>query len=369
MLIPIKQNKEIEYWYVMLHLEPQLIEKLLKAENEVRVKEDSKEPFVFLIPFQFLERAISNKTFVPESEGKQQGDGKTPDEVAENNSLRNLLHNFVFIKSTRHEIDKLLDCEWNRSGRLHLHYLRTRDGVPIRLTEKEMSPFISLIVEHRQRFSFRPFGKDTLQQRTVHIKKGLFKDYQASVQEVTQTQDGYKLTLAIPVFNNEFMLTLYECADTDVDIPGGQIDQVLEPYFIQGMEKELFSILRRRIFRRETEQTHRQDQKRLDSYSIFNYLKFDDITKQTHFQALLLLCATLRRDKDNKATLVHELASTLTNPEAPHTDEEAFVTAILFVATRKGTLRKAVKEYHQTHEVTHESLQQLMPLIKEIKTR
>ena len=102
MLIPIKQNKEIEYWYVMLHLEPQLIEKLLKAENEVRVKEDSKEPFVFLIPFQFLERAISNKTFVPESEGKQQGDGKTPDEVAENNSLRNLLHNFVFIKSTRH---------------------------------------------------------------------------------------------------------------------------------------------------------------------------------------------------------------------------------------------------------------------------
>ena len=365
------------YWYVMLHLEPRLIDKLLKMENEERAKNGLQEPFTFLIPFQFLERATPDK-------GKDIGihaeeytvprgtrhHGKSElDEAAENNALRNLLHNFVFIKSSRNDIDKLLRCEWNRSGRLHLHYCRTRTGEPIRLTEKEMTPFIALFVERKQRFSFRPYGKDTLQQRTVHIKKGLFKDYQAEVVEVIQTEQGFKLTLGIPVFNNEFTLELYECADTDVDIPGGQIDQVLEPYFIEGMEKELLDILRRRIHRRETERTHRQDQKRLDSYSIFNYLKFDDTIKQTHFQALMLLCATLRRDKDTKAALVRELGASLQNTEAPLTDEEAFTTAVLFVATRHGALRKAAKEYCQTHEVSLQPLQQLMPLVKEIKTR
>lgn len=83
----------------------------------------------------------------------------------------------------------------------------------------------------------------------------------------------------------------------------------------------------------------------------------------------MLLCATLRRDKPAKDTLIRELKAAISHPQVLSTDEEAFVTAILFVATKDGTLRKAAKEYCQTHEVTLQSLLQLMPLIKEIKTR
>ena len=352
-----EQNDNAEiYWYLMLHLEPQLIDKLLKAENEQRAKDGSRQPVFYLIPFLYLERATPPL-------------GSSSDEADDNNSLRSILHNFVFIKSSKDEIDRLLYSEWNRSGRLHLHYCRASDGQPIRLTEKELTPFIALFVEHRQRFSFRPYGQDTLAQRTVHIKRGLFKDYQAEVIRIIHTADGIKLTLGIPVFNNEFTLELHECADTDVDILGGQADKLFEPYFIEGMERELFSILRRTVFRRYTDETRSQDQKRLDSYSIFNYLKFDDTVKQTHFQTLMLLCATLRRDQEAKATLIRELRSLLRHPDTPLTDEEAFVTAVLFVATRKGPLRKAAKEYCQTHEVTSQALVQLMPLIKEIRTR
>ena len=352
----------------MFYLEPALIDKLLRIENEEREKKGQKL-FLFLIPFLFLQRAAPAKGADEEREGTQRTLSGEPSDVVENNTLRNLLHSFVFIKSSKYEIDQLLDSEWNRSGRLHLRHCRSRNGMPIRLTEEEMTPFIALFVEHKQRFSFRPYGKDALQQRTVHIRKGLFKDYQATVEEVVQTAEGFRLTLSIPVFNNEFMLQLYECPETDVDIPGGQIDQVFEPYFISSVEKELFDILRRRIRHRETEQTRSYDQKRLDAYGIFNYLRFEDTTKQIHFQTLMLLCATLRRDKDAKAMLLRELTAMQANLEAPLTDEEAFVTAVFFVATRKGTFRKAAKDYCQTHEVTYGPLMQLMPLVKEIKSR
>lgn len=351
-----RQHDNDTYWYAMLHLEPQLIDKLLKAENEQRTRQGLQQPLCYLIPHQYLERA------------KAIDDGH-PQEADDNNALRSILHNFVFIKTTQQEVNRLLYSEWNRSGRLHLHCCRTREGKPIRLTEKEMTPFIALFVERRQRFSFRPYTADTLRQRTVHIRKGLFKDYQAEVVEAVQAGSGFKLTLSIPVFNNNFTLTLYECSDTDIDIPGGQADEVFEPYFVENMENELFDILRRRIFRRENDETRRHDRKRLDTYSIFNYLKFDDSVKQTHFHSLMLLCATLRKDRDAKAALVSQLTAGLRHPDRPLTDGEAFVTAVLFVATRKGALRKVVKDYCQSHEVTYGPLLRLMPLLKEVKTR
>ena len=350
-----QDNTEI-YWYVMNHLEPQRIDKLLKAENEQRAKYGSQKPVFYLIPHLYMER-------------KTPPDDNASNEAGDLDSLRSILHNFVFIKSSKNEIDQLLYSEWNRNGRLQLRYYRTSDGRPIRLTEKEMTPFIALFVEHRQRFSLRRYGKGAPAQRTVHIKRGLFKDYQAEVIKMNRTADGVKLTLGIPVFNNEFTLELHECADTDVDIIGGQANQLMEPHFIEDMEKGLFDILRRVIFRRGTDETRRQDQKLLDSYSIFNYLKFDDTVKQTHYQTLMLLCATLRRDQDTKATLIRELRSLLRHPEVPLTDEEAFVTAVLFVATRKGPFRKAAKEYCQTHEVTSQALIQLMPLVKVMQNR
>lgn len=358
-----EEEKKRNYWYLMAHFDPKGIDKMLRYENEER-KSQGLTTFLTLIPFLFLKRAARTT----ETDG---WDGQAVDgsDAERHNNLRDYMHDFVFIKSSQNEIDNLLGREWNRNGRLHLRYYRSHDGNPIRLTDQEMTPFIALFVEQRQKFSFRPYGKDTLIQRTVRIRQGLFKDYNATVEKVTQTTDGhFRLTLSIPVFSNEFTLRLYDCTDADIDVPGGEMDQMFSPYFVQGMEDELLDILRRQVFRRETPQTRLQDRKRLDAYSVFNYLKFDDTDRQLHFRALMLLCATLRKDKEAKAMLVRDV-KTAVNPLAPASDEEAFAAAILFTATRTGWIRKAVKQYCQTQESPCQSLSRLMPLIKEVKTR
>lgn len=148
MSLSVKQEYNQVYWYLMLHLDPSGIDKMLKYENEQR-KSQNASTFLSLIPFLFLEHAASEKRLSQETKAEK-GRADSRDEADGHNTLRNYLHDFVFIKSSRNEIDQLLNCDWNRNGRLHLHYCRTREGKPIRLTEKEMTPFIALFVEQRQ---------------------------------------------------------------------------------------------------------------------------------------------------------------------------------------------------------------------------
>ncbi|MBR0037183.1 MAG: hypothetical protein IJP70_06035 [Bacteroidales bacterium] len=366
MSLATPKHSHDRYWYVLLHLDPSLIEKLLHLENKKR-KEEGKQPLLVMIPYLFLDRATVVKD---QSSGDGSKEIQDANEVDESNMMRRYLHNFVFVQGTEMEIDQLLRSEWNQSGRLHLCYYKNKAGVPIRISEKEMIPFIALFVEHRQRFSFRPYGEDTLQARTVRIKKGLFKNYSAVVQEAVRTDNGFKLTLHIPVFSNEAVMVLYDYSDADVDIPGGEIEQVFGSYFVQNMEDELFAILRRRALRKKiTADQQEADNKRLESYSLFDYLKFEDTASQSHFQALMLLCATLRRDAITKNLLIQQLQVFLPDPDHPATDEEAFITAMLFVATRKGSFRKSAKDYCQARNVTSESLLHLMPLVKELQMR
>ena len=359
------------YWYVMLHLEPELIEKQLAQVNEDR-KQRGLPTFFTIIPFLYINRVEADKT-LQRQDAQQRETKRRVKEIADHNALRNLMHDFVFIKSSKNQIDALCAEDWNTQGRLHLHHYRSHSGEPIRVSDEDMMPLISLFVEQRRKFTFRPATLEELSlQNTVHIKRGIFKNYNATIQRITHKDGQARITLGIPVFNNEVTLEIYECSIDDIDIPGGQpssIERLLDPYFFRGIEKDLFDILRQRVLRRETPATAKAAQQRLQSYGVFSYLKFEDTTSQTHFRALMLLCATLLRDATLKSALVADLTSQIPDADNPASDEEAFLLAILFVATRKGIYRKSVKTYVQQHDVTLSSLTALMPLIKQMNTR
>lgn len=359
------------YWYVMLHLEPALIERQLTLVNENR-KRYGLPPILFIIPFRYMERAIADKA-LQQQDSQQREVRERMKEVDDHNYLRNIMHDFVFIKATKSQIDVLCAEEWNVYSRLRLHYYRNRSGNPIRVADDEMMPLITLFVEQRRKFTFRPAIDEELSlQHTVRIKRGLFKNYHATIQHITHTNGQTRLTLGIPVFNNEVTLEIYECSIDDIDIPGGQssvLERFLDPYFFRGIEKELFEILRQRVLRRETPDTAKVAQQKLKSYTAFSHLKFEDVVEQTHFCALLLLCATLLKDIPTKSTLVTALIRLIPDVANPTSDEEAFLLAILFVATRKGIYRKTVKTYVQQHDVVLPSLMALMPIIKQINTR
>jgi len=349
----ISFDKNKVYWYVMLHPDPALIDHMLQQELAQREQNGGRQ-FLYIVPYKYLESAPDAR------------------------ELRGDLHSFVFIQTTRRDLDYLLSEDWNTKTRLRLHFMRSHSGRPIRLSEQQMSPFIALFVEHRQKYSFRPITADIAPTTLVHIRQGLFKGYDATIVQVRQRGGELRLTLSIPVFSNEVALNLFECPASDVEVPGGEVDQIFRPYFLREMELRLLDILRRRVYRRETDQTRKRDEQQLSTYALFHYLTFDDPAEHRHFQALLLLCAALGRDKALKSTLLPLIREHLPSTGEPTTDEQAFMTAILFVATRKGPLRKSLKDYCQARTTAiansnapdlSPSLRSILPLIKDISSR
>jgi len=349
---------KIEYWYVMLHLEPSVIDRQLLMMNEQR-KAAGLSELLYVIPFRYLKKATPEKGM---ENDRRLG------EIDDNNSLRDNLHDFVFIKATREEMMAVVNEPWNRDGRLHLHYYRSRYGRPIRVADSEMAPLIKLLVEQRQKFSFGPPLDNPSRLESVIIKTGLFRNYEASVMEYRHTSEGISMTLGIPVFNGEKVLRLPGYTASHVVMRGG-LEQLLDIHFINRIEGDLLEILRRRVKRRETDETLRSTLKTLNDYSTFNYLQFDDTTAHNHFRGLMLLCATLRRDGQMKDEQIPVIKQLLAGTEEPTNDEEAFLMAILFIATHDADYRTAFKRYMQTHDVTSATLLELMPLVKEIRTR
>ena len=350
------------YWYVMTHLEPSLIDRQLQLENAERFRK-GQETVLYVIPFLYMVKASVGKGLEEEEQSLQ-----TEKAADDNNSARTSLHSFVFIKATADEIAELTGREWNRQGRLHLYHYRTRSGSPIRVSHEEMQPLLTFLIEQHQRFSFTPYSEDVTSNETVFIRRGIFKDYKASVLEIHHRADGISLTLGIPLFNSEVMMKLYDCPVSDVEVRG-RMEHLFEPQFVGVLESDLLGILRRRVLRRNTAATLRGDMQKLNAYSLLHYLRFDDSATHNHFRALLLLCATLRGDSRMKGILIPVVRKTAGDGNPPATDEQAFCTAVLFLATKSVDYRRLVRDYCRTTAVTSASLSAIMPLVKKVQLR
>lgn len=358
--------EEIQYWYVMTHLEPMMIDRQLQTENERRSRQGL-PAILYVIPFRYMVRANVERATDNNSDMMRQC-SQSAKEADDNNELRDFLHGFVFVKASQREIFRLIHSEWNRTGRLHLLHYRTKSGIPIRIKQEEMQPMLTFFIEQRQRFSFTPYSDEMLVNEKVFIKTGVFKNYEATIMEIHHTAEGVNLTLGIPMFQSEVMMELYDYSVSDIEVSGRK-DDIFSPQFIKTIEADLLGILRRRIMHRDTHETHLQDQEKLNRYSILNYLKFEDTATHNHFRALMLLCASLRRDKHTKEALVIHVRQMLNSSEIPDNDDDAFLQAVLFVATKDVDYCRRAREYCRTHDVCSDSLKAIMPLVKKMPLR
>lgn len=359
-------SAENQHWYVMTHLEPLLIDRYLQFENAERLKK-GQASILYVIPYLYMTKANVERFQEDEANASRES-LRAMKEADEYNSLRNSLHSFVFIKCTEEGIVELTSREWNRHGRLHLFHYRTKSGTPIKVSEEEMQPLLSFFIEQHQRFSFTPYTEEMSSCEMVYIKRGIFKNYKASVIEVHHLATGISLTLGIPMFGNEFMMELYDYSVSDVEVRG-RLEHFFEPHFIKGLEADLFDILRRWVLHRHTDETYREDMSKLNTYSILHYLKFEDNATHNHFRALMLLCATLRKDRQAKASLIPVIMEMVSSTDKPATDEECFLLAVIFFATKKIDYRKAISEYGRTNVVTSDSLLAVLPLVKKMQVR
>ena len=347
----IRQTKK---WYVLIHLEPELIERHLQWENEER-RQKGLRLFEYFIPYQFLPKAVPDQ-YAKDAESQNRYADDT-------NDLRKTLRQFVFIKASSNEVSRLVHQPWNREGRLHLHFYVSRNGHRITMPDPMMESFVTLCCENRQRFTFGPPIENVDEFDTVVIATGVFKDTEARILDVQDTSHGISITLGIPFFNGEKMLTLPDFKLSDVHLPH-TVESLLNEHFISNVETTLVDILDRRVKRpKDTDRFH-DDVAALNHIFHYSYVKMPDRPSYCRFRALMLICAALRIDMDSRRALTAEVEQMVAGLSEATSEEHAYLMAALYIATGNATYRTMAKQYQQQHADTALSLNRIMSPVK-----
>ena len=351
--------QQAKQWYVMLHLEPEIIERYLQMENEQR-QHKGLRLLEYFLPHRFLPKAEADKYAKDYEEQRQK--------AAETNDMRRMMHNFVFIKATHAEILQLVTSPWNREGRLSMHFYYSKSGTPITMPEKMMESFITLCVKNRQRFSFGPPVADIDRFDTVVIAQGAFKDTAASVLDIQHTVGGVSLTLGIPFFNGEKTLRLPGYTPADLHLPHA-VETLLNSHFVDDVETEIAAILMRRVKGRQPVGQDSADAATLNHLFHYSYVRMHDTASNARFRALMLMCAALRADADSRRAMTREVETLLEGRAEAETEQQAYLMAALYVATANADYRTAAKHYQQQHADEAVSLNRIMSPVKRLNRR
>lgn len=349
-----------ERWWLLRHPDPQLIDVQLSQLNERRAANDM-EALVYFIPHQYIREATY----------KKENDKAYNKKVKENNTLRSSLHYYLFIKATEPDILALIGGEWNRTSRQYLSLCRTKSGKPLWATAKEMDSLIEMMSEYREMFNLEPSPDGFHVADKVMLKAKVFKGYEFYVTKVRKKEQGVSLTLELPIFNGRLILKTQNVDVEEQHLPM-KIQEWLSPDYVKKVDQALTRIVRHRYGRRKSNDNSLQteaDSQILHDLQFLSYMEFDDSQIHNHVKTLMLLHAVLRKDRHSTEHYIPIVQGMLTNPDKPENDEEAFMMAVLYMATRDVNYRDAAKQYEQLHKTLSEPLSLLMPVIKYIRFR
>lgn len=396
-------------WWLLRHHDPKAIDQALMLQNEQRMAAGL-EAFVYVIPHQYIKEATHKKD-----------DRAYNEKVDLNNSLRSTLHYYLFIKATEKDIRQLVGGEWNRTARNRLVLCRSKNGAPMWARADEIDRLMNLMIRHREMFNLVTAPLDYKVGDTVMLKTKMFEGYEFNIRKFSVHGEGVNLTLEMPLFNGRFVIRTKSKNVSRERLPV-KLQQLLSPDYVRQMEQGLIEILRRHYPRNKrtagqqlpqnsggkvTAQQlpanlkgniaaqhlpvnskgnvaaqhlpaplrggvgvgYNSDYENLNNFHFISYMKLDDSPEHHHIRALLLLCAALRKDRRAVGQYVPVIEHLLTDKTKATTDEEAFMMAVLYVATHDVAYRDAAKQYQQTHVVASDTLAQLLTIIKYIHFR
>lgn len=405
-------------WWLLRHHDPKAIDQALMLQNEQRMAAGL-EAFVYVIPHQYIKEATHKKD-----------DRAYNEEVDLNNSLRSTLHYYLFIKATEKDIRQLVGGEWNRTARYRLMLCRSKNGAPMWARADEIDRLMNLMIRHREMFNLVTAPLDYKVGDTVMLKTKMFEGYEFNIRKFSVHGEGVNLTLEMPLFNGRFVIRTKSKNVSRENLPA-KLQQLLSPDYVRQMEQGLIEILRRRYPRNKRAASlnskgniaaqqlpvnskgniaaqhlpvnsegiiaaqhlpvnskgnvtaqhipaplrggvgvgYNSDYENLNNFHFISYMKLDDSPEHHHIRALLLFCAALRKDRRAVGQYVPIIEHLLTDKTKATSEEEAFMMAVLYVATHDVAYRDAAKQYQQTHAVASDTLAQLLTIIKYIHFR
>ncbi|MBR4534520.1 MAG: hypothetical protein IKO85_08320 [Bacteroidaceae bacterium] len=336
------------HWYVLTHLEPEWLEARL-IEQQTAEDGDARMPLRYFIPYLLLNRKKVTKEVLDDYvDPPSDHQVSVRDQV--NNEIRNALRRYVFLRATQKEIDRIISEDWNK-GRVRLCYYKGIDGGHAVVDDSLMQQFINVCIQQRERFDIRPHVRRLEKGVRVLIRQGVFKDVQAEVFSISHTASGIRLTLSVEFFGGTQDIRLYDKTPDDVEMLADECFAINNEYISQ-VEQTILTALEHKVSKYEGLDVVRErtaDMRRLNLIYTYNSVEISDHLLSTRYNALMLICASLRQDREGRSAYNRIAKQHIRDMEAPSgqhptVDALTYLHLALFVSTKDPAFRQQAKQ-------------------------
>ena len=341
-------------WYVMTHLEMNRFKRWLDSENaeHLRQGEVMCEPFY---PSEFL--------------CGESADGAVDRTNRDARALASDLQRFAFLKSTREDIDGLIESEKSLGYRTHLRYYTAADGSKATVSDQMMTDFFDACLKYRGYFEVLPVLHGIEATDKVKINVGPFAGREASVVRVQHSNGEIHLELALELVNGALIIRMPNVRRDHVSILNRSAVDAIRADFIEYTQTHLLTILEHRVKGITDEAVRQRDVAMLTRLYRYRHHHVENRAAQIHFQALMLICAHLCRYAADEEALTEQALASLAeinrkSESKAATDTRAYLWIALYIVTRDPAYRDALKQYVRDHQPKSERLRHFVTLIR-----
>ena len=326
-------------WFVMTHFDMKRFREWLKAENARRMSEERPliEPFY---PSDFLKDAVSND-----------------------------LSNFVFLKATTEDVDRLVNDSYNKLSANRLRYYLDTDRRSVTVSDTVMQDFLKACIDYGGRIEIAPPISSIEVQDRVKIISGPFTGYEATVSGVRLQHGVLHLDLSIHLVYDVMNIRMSGVSKKQIQILNRTTDDAIRTDFIEYTQNHLLRILNHRVRRASDPTTLERDADMLARIYRYRYYEIKNDSARYHFLALMLISAHLCRYKADEVQLRQQALAAIDDIQQRSaakaaTDTRAYLWIALYISTHDPVYRDAAKKYVQNYQPKSTKLRSFVSLIR-----
>ena len=279
--------------------------------------------------------------------------------------------NLIFVYARPSAFDRSNDAIYSRywgSGKHRLSLYTDSKGEAVTVRPQLMKVFINGCLEYLERLTIHAKESEITDGIEVTLRHGAFKDFNAEVYNVHYKATGVRFNVVIKFFANDQYIHIHDLGPSDVRLANQELP-VFSDDLVDRIQTAVLAIIRRRVYKKETIETHEEDCRQLRQFYLLHTATLDNPLLSAQFDALMSICASLmgkRREIGKYNRRIKQRIKELNSQEINQDNltAKAYLLTALYISTKDACYRNEVKAIVMQQLSTHKALREFLTLIR-----
>lgn len=285
-----------------------------------------------------------------------------PDVVSEKLSIRSALYRYLFVQGELADVKGLISRVNTQSDDRLFFLLVDQNNIESRATvsQSDLEAIIRVCSSEDSAIDFPLSVSDLKIGSEIPLPNTLFENDNTTykiVDVIPKKNGAYRVQLELTLFNIPFKQLFVTLYNVSADTRFSEI--------VSNAQKKLVDIFSRRVNDKQTEATKTKDELALREILKDSTMPFPAGAMRRHFLALMLICAQMLGEVQEKERLKQQVLRELdeiarVRESKATTDTRAYLHVAMYIATREPKYREYARAYVREHNPASPYLRKLV---------